>query len=139
VLQASVLSTGREIFMLEMGEPVRILDLAQRMVRLSGHGDGSEIPIRMIGCRPGEKLHEELHSPDEEVCATAHPFIHRLVTVSTPEEQVAEGLRAMREATVRRDAAGVRELLFELAMPKPRLSPLEARAAVTVDQDTVSA
>ncbi|HUY22805.1 MAG TPA: nucleoside-diphosphate sugar epimerase/dehydratase [Acidimicrobiales bacterium] len=138
VLQASVLSQGREIFMLEMGKPVRILDLAQRMIRLSGPGEGADIPIRMIGCRPGEKLHEELHSADEEVCPTSHPFIHRLVPVSSPEEEVAEGLRAMRDASVRRDAPVVRELLFELAMPEPRLSPLDAHA-VDVDQDPVSA
>ena len=115
VLQASVLSRGGEIFMLEMGEPVRILDLAQRMIRLSGHDEGTEIPVRMIGRRPGEKLHEELHSPDEEVFPTSHPFIRRLVPVSVPEEEAAAGLRSLREAMFRRDAPIVRDLLFSLA------------------------
>jgi FlaA1/EpsC-like NDP-sugar epimerase len=139
VLQASVLSKGGEIFMLEMGEPVRILDLAQRMIRLSGHEEGTEIPVRMIGRRPGEKLHEELHSPDEEVCPTSHPFIRRLVPAGAPEDEVAEGMQALSEAMFRRDAPVVRELLFSLATPGPIVSPSGARDAVDADPDPVSA
>ena len=74
VLQASVLSDGGgEIFMLEMGVPVRIIDLAERMIRLSGCQVGIDIPIEIIGMRPGEKLNEELRTPDEEVLATEPP------------------------------------------------------------------
>ena len=125
VLQASVLSHGGEIFMLEMGEPVRILDLAQRMIRLSGREEGTDIPIRMIGRRPGEKLHEELHSPDEKAFATSHPFIRRLAPVLLPEDEVAERLRVLYEASVRRDGPQVRDQLFSLANPEPlvRISP----------------
>ena len=119
VLQASVLSHGHEIFMLEMGEPVRILDLAQRMIRLSAQ-EGVEIPIRMIGRRPGEKLHEELHSPDEAVLPTSHPFIRRLAPARRPEEQIAAAMRSLDDAMVRRDATEVRDLLFSLSNPEPR-------------------
>ena len=139
VLQASVLSNGGEIFMLEMGEPVRILDLAQRMIRLSGHEEGTEIPVRMIGRRPGEKLHEELHSPDEEVFSTSHPFIRRLVPVNTPEDQAAEGLQALREAMFHRDAPAVRDLLFSLAMPRQTVSPISSYDSVDADPNPVSA
>jgi FlaA1/EpsC-like NDP-sugar epimerase len=139
VLQASVLSQSREIFMLEMGEPVRILDLAQRMIRLSGHEEGTEIPIRMIGRRPGEKLHEELEGPEEQAFPTAHPFIRRLVPVNAPQEEVVEGLRTMREAAVRRDGPLVRDLLFALAAPERVVASVAPRDVVDADHDPVSA
>ena len=78
VLQASVLSDGGEIFMLDMGEAVSILELAERMVRLSGHQVGTEIPIRFTGMRPGEKLAEDLQNPEEQANPTRHPSIVRL-------------------------------------------------------------
>jgi FlaA1/EpsC-like NDP-sugar epimerase len=137
VLQASVLSQGHEIFMLEMGEPVRILDLAQRMVRLSGREDGAEIPIKMIGRRPGEKLHEQLHGPDEAVFPTAHPFIRRISPAPHPEEEVAAGLRALRDAVLRRDGDTVRGLLFALSSAQPVIDP--TRVVAEPDPDPVSA
>ncbi len=79
VLQASVLSVGGEIFMLEMGEPVRILDLAQRMIRLSGLSPGTDIPIRITGVRPGEKIEEELRSARRGDPPDAHDSVRRLV------------------------------------------------------------
>jgi FlaA1/EpsC-like NDP-sugar epimerase len=139
VLQASVLSQSREIFMLEMGEPVRILDLAQRMIRLSGHEEGTEIPIRMIGRRPGEKLHEELEGPDEQAFPTSHPFIRRLAPVNAPQDEVVEGLRTMREAAVRRDGPLVRDLLFALATPERVVASAVPRDVVDADSDPVSA
>ena len=60
--------------MLEMGEPVRILDLAERMIRLSGYQVGIDIPIEITGIRPGEKLNEVLSTPDEEVLTTDPPL-----------------------------------------------------------------
>ena len=78
VLQASTFAQGGEVFMLEMGEPANILDLAQRMIRLSGRTVGRDIAIKIVGVRPGEKLTEELRSPDEEAFSTPHPSIVRL-------------------------------------------------------------
>ena len=66
VLQASLLSEGRDIFMLEMGEPVPIIDLARRMIQLSGARIDVDIPIEVIGIRPGEKLEEDLRESDED-------------------------------------------------------------------------
>jgi len=69
------LGRGGEIFILDMGQPVRILDLARQMIRLSGFEPDEDIPISFIGLRPGEKLHEELMTAEEEVAATQHDRI----------------------------------------------------------------
>src|SRR5882762_10119162 len=75
VLQASSMGNGGEIFVLDMGEPVRILDLAQDLIALSGLRAGDDIEIRFSGIRPGEKLFEELSTDGEHADKTRHPKI----------------------------------------------------------------
>jgi len=77
VIQAGSIGGRGEIFVLDMGEPVKILELAQSMIRLSGKEPDRDIPIEFIGVRAGEKLHEELWGENEIVGETAHPKIHR--------------------------------------------------------------
>jgi hypothetical protein len=113
VLQASVLSDGGEIFMLDMGVPVRILDLAERMIRLSGLQVGIDVPIEITGIRPGEKLTEALSTPEEQVLTTEHPHINRLVPIRTAPDVFAVELQQLEEATLKRDHGAVRTLLFE--------------------------
>jgi len=79
VMQASVLGKGGEIFVLDMGQPVRIVDLACQMIELSGFKVGEDIEIKFIGLKPGEKLYEELQHLDEHHLPTAHPRIMRFV------------------------------------------------------------
>jgi FlaA1/EpsC-like NDP-sugar epimerase len=79
VLQSSTLGRGGDIFILDMGKPVRILDLARQMIALSGLTPHEDIEIHFTGMRPGEKLYEELSHGGESVTATAHPKITRLV------------------------------------------------------------
>jgi len=78
VLQAGAMGRGGEVFVLEMGEPVVIADLARRLIELSGPVEGRDIEITYTGMRPGEKLHEELRTADEASEATAHPKVIRL-------------------------------------------------------------
>ncbi len=112
VLQASLLSKGRDIFMLEMGEPVAIMDLAHRMIQLSGGRVGIDIDVKVTGMRPGEKLEEDLREPDEDVLVTEHPSIARLLPVMPPRDWFASCLVQLSEATRRGDDERVRELLF---------------------------
>jgi FlaA1/EpsC-like NDP-sugar epimerase len=78
VLNASVLGDGGEILLLDMGEPVRILDLATAMIRLSGVEAHDDIEVRFTGLRPGEKLYEELITDSEVAAPTSHPKIFKL-------------------------------------------------------------
>ncbi|MGH9084637.1 MAG: polysaccharide biosynthesis protein [Acidimicrobiales bacterium] len=94
VLQAAALARGGELFVLDMGEPVRILDLAERMIRLAGLRVGADIEVKLVGVRPGEKLEEELVASDEPSEPTAHPSIAR-ISPSLP------GPDAVREVVLR--------------------------------------
>jgi len=77
VLQAAIISQGEEIFVLDMGKPVKVLELAKRMIELYGYVPGKDIEIKFIGLRPGEKLYEELFNKNEQVEKTSHPKIFR--------------------------------------------------------------
>jgi FlaA1/EpsC-like NDP-sugar epimerase len=77
VLQAGALGRGGELFMLDMGEPVKIVDLARDMIRLSGYEEGADIEIKFTGIRPGEKLFEEMFFSHEIAEPTGHPKILR--------------------------------------------------------------
>jgi len=115
VLQASLLSEGQDIFMLEMGDPVSIMNLARRMIQLSGGQVDVDIPIQIVGMRPGEKLTEDLRESDEEVWTTEHPSIARLVPITTPQAWFDSSLAQLADSVERRDPEKVRDLLFTVA------------------------
>ena len=75
VMQAGSMGSGGELFVLDMGDPVKIFDLATDMIRLSGFKPGVDIQIKFTGLRPGEKLYEELLSDKETTLDTKHPKI----------------------------------------------------------------
>jgi FlaA1/EpsC-like NDP-sugar epimerase len=75
VLEAGAMGEGGEIFVFDMGESVKIIDLAKKMIQLSGLELGKDIEIKTIGLRPGEKLYEELLANDENTLPTHHPKI----------------------------------------------------------------
>ena len=75
ILQAASIGQGGEIFVLDMGKPIKIYDLARQMIRLSGNDPEEDIKIEIIGLRPGEKLYEELFHETEDYAGTKHPKI----------------------------------------------------------------
>jgi len=88
VLQAGALGQGGEIFVLDMGEPVKIVDLATQMIELSGYRAGEDIEIQFSGLRPGEKLFEELSHQKERLTETGRPRIFRFVSQPSDLSQV---------------------------------------------------
>ena len=100
VLQAGAYAKGGEIFVLDMGEPVRILDLAKNLIRLSGYVPGDDIKIEFTGLRPGEKLFEELLMDEEGLQKTANELIYIGQPIDVEEERFMEQLVALEEAAV---------------------------------------
>lgn len=119
VLQAAAMSAGRDVFVLEMGEQVRILDLAQRMIRLSGRHVG-DVEIRVTGVRPGEKLIEELHSPDEELHSTGHSAIGRLHPTTMSWMDLNATLERLETAVTTGDDEAAKAELFRVAAAESR-------------------
>ena len=114
VLQAAALGDGGEVFVLDMGSPVRIADLAEDLIRLSGLEPGVDVDITFTGVRPGEKLFEELMLEGEGIQQTHHDKIFLGRVAALPHDELVRGLARLAEAAGDGDGALVRELLAEL-------------------------
>ncbi|QDT45621.1 UDP-N-acetyl-alpha-D-glucosamine C6 dehydratase [Gimesia alba] len=99
VIQAGAMGRGGEIFVLDMGEPVRIVDLAADLVQLSGLKLGEDIEIKFTGLRPGEKLYEELHVDGEKHLPTCHPKIMVAEKVGFSEQFIREAFDRLANLT----------------------------------------
>ena len=99
VLQAGAYAKGGEIFVLDMGEPVKIADLAKNMIRLSGFEPDADIEIRYTGLRPGEKLYEELLMDEEGLTKTANDLIYVGQKIDFDQEQFLDGLQILSRLT----------------------------------------
>lgn len=100
VLQAGAYAKGGEIFVLDMGEPVRILDLARNLILLSGHKPDEDIPIVFTGLRPGEKLYEEMLMEEEGLQETENKMIHIGKPIEMDEDRFLEQLSELKEYVV---------------------------------------
>ncbi len=114
VLQAAALGDGGEVFVLDMGSPVRIVDLAEDLIRMSGLEPGVDIDITFTGVRPGEKLFEELMLEDEGIQQTHHQKIFLGRVAALPHDELVAGLEKMAAAVDEGDAELLRTLLAEL-------------------------
>jgi len=122
VLQASVMGRGGETFVLNMGAPVRIVDLARQLILLSGLNPGEDIRIEFTGIRPGEKLCEELQLSGERTLPTCHEKISVFAGPGLPFEQVVRHLARLRNACETRD---LRSVVIELERMVPDYAPGE--------------
>lgn len=122
VLQAAVLGRGEQVFVLDMGEPVKIVDLAHDLIELSGLEVGQDIEITFTGLRPGEKLFEELFVTGEAYHRTRHEkiFIAANASAFVPDN-LAESLDAMEAAATRLDGLAIRRCLQALI---PEYTPM---------------
>ncbi len=116
VLQASALGSGAKqgegrIFVLDMGEPVRIMDLASQMIRLAGMEPGKDVQIEIVGPRPGEKLFEETLYGDETLLPTACKGILLAAPKANPLATVTAGIEALSDALAEDDQKRLMEII----------------------------
>ncbi|MGH8397654.1 MAG: polysaccharide biosynthesis protein [Gammaproteobacteria bacterium] len=120
ILQACAIGKGGEIFVLDMGEPVLIRDLAEKMILLSGLQPERDIRIKYIGLRPGEKLHEELFYAQEELQRTVHPKVLLASGGSVDMETIRAGLARLMQVVLSNDQE---RALLELKALVPEFNP----------------
>jgi FlaA1/EpsC-like NDP-sugar epimerase len=133
VLQAASMGHGGEIFVLEMGEPVKIIDLARQMITLSGFRPDADIKITFTGVRPGEKLFEELAIDGENVARTAHPKIGIWKNISTDWDPLITNIERLYADADRLSGDEIRQRLREIVPeyqlePPPQVEPMAAPA-----------
>lgn len=131
VLQASTMGKGGEIFVLDMGSPVKIVDLAKHLVRLSGLDPERDVPIVYTGLRPGEKLFEELQLDGEGIKPTAHPKIRVLDGGSVEFSKVSRWLDDLSGLVEAKNVSGLVQKLREIV---PEYTP-SAELVATCELD----
>jgi len=114
ILQAGVIGRGGEIFVLDMGEPVKIAYLAEQLIRLSGKIPGEDIEIVYTGLRPGEKLYEELFHDAEKLAETSHPKILLAHCRQMDREELEKTFDAVQRACDQGDEAALKDMMIEL-------------------------
>jgi FlaA1/EpsC-like NDP-sugar epimerase len=115
ILKAASLGNGGEVFVLDMGDPVRVTDLAETLIRLSGLEPDVDVPIQYTGIRPGEKLKEEILLAEEGTITTEHEkiFVARLGEEPDPEA-LDQGIGLLTEAAADGDPGRIRALLLDI-------------------------
>ena len=113
VLQAGALAQGGEIYVLDMGKPMKIIDLARNLIRLSGFEPDVDIPIKIVGLRPGEKLYEELLMKEEGLQDTDNKLIHIGRPIELDERLFFQQLKQLEEAS-KEENKDIRPLIHEI-------------------------
>ncbi|HEY1367710.1 MAG TPA: nucleoside-diphosphate sugar epimerase/dehydratase [Gaiellaceae bacterium] len=131
VVQAGAIGGRGQVFVLDMGEPVQIVELARNMIRLSGKEPGRDIEIAFIGARPGEKLHEELWSDDEAVTATGHAKILRAARTPIDPHWLDGELARLERLVEASDTLEVVSQLGSMVAAPRRLQPAPAESHIS--------
>jgi FlaA1/EpsC-like NDP-sugar epimerase len=139
VLQASVIGKGGQICVLNMGAPVKIVDLARNLIWLSGLRPEEDIRIEFTGIRPGEKLYEELSTMLEDTVPTVHENVRIYVGNGMPERDMLTWLEDLREITESRDAGRLVLALKEMVFDYSPSTHLLKRILETQDRSAISA
>ncbi len=129
VMQAGAIGQGGEIFVLDMGEPVRILDLARELIARHGMVEGRDIDIRITGVRPGEKLYEELSCRDEAIVPTPHEKIHVWQLPPADPARVAADIDRLADVVYRSPRRAVEALMACVPEYRPAGWAIEPRPA----------
>ena len=130
VLQSATLGESGEIFVLDMGQPMKIVDLARQLIELSGLEPDIDIEIKFTGLRPGEKLYEELNHNTENMTPTSHAKIMRFVGVAQPLGILQAGLESVKAAAATGDATQVKLAIRHLVPEYQAQLVHSARAAL---------
>jgi FlaA1/EpsC-like NDP-sugar epimerase len=134
ILQAGTMGRGGEIFVLDMGEPVKIVDLARDLIRLSGYTPDEDITIEFSGIRPGEKLFEELSFDSENATTTRHPKIFVGTFRPYPWEAVERGLARLHALS---EGSAPKLIMAAFQELVPEYSPPEAASAEARDKNVL--
>jgi FlaA1/EpsC-like NDP-sugar epimerase len=113
VLQSGTMGRGGEIFVLDMGSPIKIVDLARDLIRLSGFSE-DDIPIEFTGIRPGEKLYEELYFDDEETLATRHPKVWAAFHRPYSKDDIRKSISELEQILTHDSDAAIRAKLHQI-------------------------
>jgi FlaA1/EpsC-like NDP-sugar epimerase len=134
IIRAGSLGEGGEVFVLEMGEPVKIVELAKAMIRLSGFEPDKDIAIEVVGAKPGEKLHEELFNPYERPQPTPAEKILRADHPRLDPEWVERTFDQINLFVLEDDAAALAAKVSELSAVRMASGPARPRAADPISQ-----
>ena len=113
ILQSAALGEGGEIFLLDMGNPVRLMDLAEKMIRLLGYSPHENMEIKITGIRPGEKLYEELIDAGEDIMPTVHDKIKRLKSNNVPQEEFPKMIEELYQHLPNMNNERLKTVLFD--------------------------
>ncbi len=137
ILQAASIGQGGEIFVLDMGKPIKIYDLARQMIRLSGYDPEEDIKIEIIGLRPGEKLYEELFHETEDYTGTKHPKILLADSRIVDWNQFSLQLNDLADASAENDIEQIITLL-KVIIPEYQVNQVfDANAIITAQSHSV--